>query len=172
MKQPVFEYSRPLPVDRVPNLGSRDRIEADAKECAALAIRCGIPKLHSLAAFLTSMPWRGGGLKVTGPLTAEYDQISVVSLEGFTTKLETSVERYFLPPHKGADTDAEDVDIIHNGSIDLGEIAAETLALEIDPYPRKPGEMFEDIQEDVDAAKISPFTALAKLKPTPGSGKK
>ena len=129
MKQPAFEFSRPLQVDRVPNLGSRDRIAADGSELAALAIRLGIPQLFSLDAFLTSMPWRGGGLKITGPMTAEFEQVSVVSLESFRTKLEIDVVRYFLSPHKSASAIEEDVDIIHSGIVDLGEILAETLAL-------------------------------------------
>jgi Large ribosomal RNA subunit accumulation protein YceD len=164
MKQPGYEFSHPLLVDRVPNLGSHDRLSADEKECDALAIRLGLPKLYSLGAFLKSMPWRGGGLKVTGPLKAEFDQISVISLESFRTTLEVDVERYFLPAHKGANPSEEEVDIIENGIIDLGEILAETMALELDPYPRKPGEVFDDIQEDIEPDKISPFTGLSKLK--------
>ena len=34
------------------------------------------------------------------------------------------------------------IDPIENGLIDLGEVVVETLALEIDPYPRKDGELF------------------------------
>ena len=84
MKPVVFEFSRPLLVDRVPALGSHERIAADDKECAALAKRLGIPKLHSLGGLLKASPWRGGGLKVTGTMQAEVDQVSVVSLEVFT----------------------------------------------------------------------------------------
>ncbi len=172
MKQSEFEFSRPLPVDRVPNLGSRDRISAEPAECEKLALRFGIPQILALSAFLTSLPWRGGGLKITGPVSAEIEQISVVSLESFRTKIEIAVERYFLPPHKGAATSEEDVDIIQNGVVDLGEIVAETLALELDPYPRMPGEVFDDIQEDVDESKVTPFAALSKLAPSSGGGKK
>jgi Large ribosomal RNA subunit accumulation protein YceD len=172
MKQPVFEFSRPLHVDRVPNLGSRDRPAADETECTALALRLGIPKLYSLSAFLTSLPWRGGGLKITGPMKAEFDQVSVVSLDTFRTKLEVDVERFFLPPHKDANANEDDVDTIQNGIVDLGEILTETMALELDPYPRKPGEVFEDVQEDVEPDKITPFTKLSKLKSTLQGGKK
>jgi hypothetical protein len=38
------------------------------------------------------------------------------------------------------------------------------MALELDPYPRKAGEVFDDIKEEPEPAKISPFTALSKLK--------
>jgi hypothetical protein len=172
MKQPIFEFSRPLLVDRIPNLGSNDRLAADEKECAAIAKRLGIPKVYSLTGFLKSLPWRGGGVKVSGPLNAEFDQISVVSLETFRSSLATEIERYFLPAHKGTDASEEDVDIIDHGVIDLGEILTETMALELDPYPRKPGEVFQDIQEDVETGKVTPFTGLSRLIPPSGNDKK
>ncbi len=166
MKPVVFEFSRPLLVDRVPALGSHERIAADDKECAALAKRLGIPKLHSLGGLLKASPWRGGGLKVTGTMQAEVDQVSVVSLEVFTSKVELIIERYFMPPRAGTPASEEDVDIIENGIVDLGEVAAETLALELDPYPRKPGEVFNDIEEGAEPAKVSPFVGLSRLKPS------
>ena len=164
MKQVIYEFSRPLPVDRVPALGCHERLAADEKECAALARRLGLPKIHSLGGMLKIVPWRGGGLKVTGTLNAEVDQISVISLEVFTSALEFAVERYFLPPRAGTPELEEDVDVIDHGVIDLGEILTETLALELDPYPRQNGEVFSNIEEDPRSAKVSPFTGLAKLK--------
>jgi Large ribosomal RNA subunit accumulation protein YceD len=164
MKQVVYEFSRPLQVDRVPNLGCHERLAADEKECAALAKRLGLPRIHSLGGMLKIVPWRGGGLKVTGTLSAQVDQVSVISLEAFTSTLEFSVERYFLPSRAGTPALEEDVDVINHGMIDLGEIFAETMALELDPYPRQEGEVFSDIEEDPRSAKVSPFTGLAKLK--------
>lgn len=165
MKPVVHEFSRPLQVDRVPALGCHERLAADEKECAALAKRLGLAKLHSLGGLLKAVPWRGGGLKVTGTLNAKVDQVSVISLETFTTDLEFAVERYFLSPRAGPPTDEEDVDIIENGIVDLGEILAESMALELDPYPRREGEVFNDIEEHPESAKVSPFTGLSKLKP-------
>jgi len=166
VKQVKYEFSRPLQVDRVPALGSHERIAADEKECAALAKRLGISKLHSLGGLLKVVPWRDGGLKITGTLKAEVDQVSVISLETFTSTLEYSVERYFLSPRTGNPAPEEDVDIIEHGIVDLGEILAETMALELDPYPRQEGEVFSDIEEPLEPAKVSPFTALSKLKPS------
>ena len=166
MKQVVYEFSRLLQVDRVPVLGSHERIAADEKECAALANRLGLPKLHSLGGFLKAVPWRGGGLKITGTLKAEVDQVSVISLETFTSALEYPIERYFLSPRAGNLTAEEDFDIIEHGIVDLGEILAETMALELDPYPRMEGEIFSDIEEPLEPAKVSPFTSLSKLKPS------
>ena len=153
MKQVVNEFSRPLQVDRVPALGCHERIAADEKECAALAKRLDLPKIHSLGGMLKAVPWRGGGLKITGTLNARVDQVSVISLEIFTSDLEFAIERYFLSPRAGHPAAEEDVDIIENGSVDLGEILAETMALELDPYPRGTGEVFNDIEEQPESRK-------------------
>jgi hypothetical protein len=166
VKQIVYEFSRPLQVDRVPALGCHERIAADEKECVALAKRLGLPKLHSLGGLLKAVPWRGGGLKITGTLNAQIDQVSVISLETFTSTLEHEIERYFLSPRAGHPTAEEDVDVIEHGIVDLGEILAESMALELDPYPRREGEFFSDIEEPLEPAKVSPFNALSKLKPS------
>jgi len=150
---PTPELHRPLEVARVPNLGSHEKLQADGKECALLAKRLMVPTIYSLSAHLKAKPWRGGGLKVTG----------VVSLEVFRSVLTVPVERYFLnvPPSAELEAD-EDIDPIDNGIVDLGEVVAETLALELDPYPRKPGEVFESKIEDVaeEAKKPNPFNVL------------
>jgi uncharacterized metal-binding protein YceD (DUF177 family) len=165
MKQVFYEFSRPLQVDRVPALGCHERLAADEKECAALAKRFDLPRIHSLGGLLKVEPWHGGGLKITGTLNARVDQVSVISLESFTSDLEFAIERYFLSPRAGQPTAEEDVDVIENGIVDLGEILAESMALELDPYPRQEGEIFNDIEEQPESTKVSPFTGLAKLKP-------
>ena len=136
------EFSRPLLVDRVPRKGSHEHFQAYPAECAKLAKRFSIHALRKLSARLLLVPWRGGGIKVTGTVEAEVEQMSVVSLEVFATQNKFEVERYFLPASKIDDNIEDDADPITNGEIDLGEIVAETLSLELDPYPRRPGESF------------------------------
>jgi hypothetical protein len=52
-------------------------------------------------------------------------------------------------------------DPIVNGQIDLGALAAEFLALNLDLYPRKPGVMFEAANAGAEASAIdSPFAVL------------
>ena len=165
MKEVIPEFSRPIEVARVANTGAHEKIVADEKECVALAKRLKLPAVQSVAAHLVVKPWIGGGYKVTGNVTAEFDQESVVSLELFRSKFSFPVERYFLK--KARDDGADDADVIENGVIDLGEVAAETIGLELDPYPRKPGESFA-IVSDADplaTAKVTPFAVL-KRDPT------
>lgn len=168
MNEPEVEFSRRIEVARIPKLGSHEKLSADAKECQALAKRLQIPALHSLNAELKTKPWRGGGLKVSGELKADLDQESVVSLEVFRSTVVYEIERYFLnvPANAEIESDA-DIDPIENGVIDLGEVVAETLALELDPYPRKPGEAFESVvldADDVEPEKPNPFNVL-KMEP-------
>lgn len=169
MKHNTPEFSRPLPVDRVPAGGSFEKIEADADECAALAKRLAVPALHALSAGLRATPWRGGGLKLEGRLLADLDQVSVVSLEPFRHQVSFEISRYFLPPGSLRDGQEEDADPISNGEVDMGEVVAETLALELDAYPRKPGEQFDDRIEDDQGAEAaaSPFATLSKLQSSP-----
>lgn len=158
------EFSRPLIVDRVPRAGSTEIIEADAAELAALARRLGVPALHALRADIRATPWRGGGLKLEGTVTADLEQVSVVSLDAFRQTLVITMQRYFLPPGESARSEEDEADAIEHGTIDLGEVTAETLALDLDPYPRKPGETFAaHVEDDGDDDRVpSPFAALAR----------
>jgi uncharacterized metal-binding protein YceD (DUF177 family) len=53
-------------------------------------------------------------------------------------------------------------DLIEDGIIDLGGYVVEHLALELDPFPRKPGAEFTPPETDPEP---SPFAVLARLKP-------
>ena len=169
------EFSRPLSVERVGPTGTEVAIEADAKERSALAKRFGIPGIDTLTARFVVKPWRRGGVELRGDIAAVVEQVSVVSLEPFTSEVAESVVRYFQaetgPGHQPAvlsvqSLEEDEPDVIEGGSIDLGEIAAESLALALDPYPRMPGEEFEGApgQPDVEQQRESPFAVLSRLK--------
>jgi uncharacterized metal-binding protein YceD (DUF177 family) len=167
MREPKSEFPRPVRVDRIPKMGSYEKIATEPKECTALAKRLGLVAVHSIKAEIRATPWRGGGIKLSGSVNADIEQTSVVSLEAFRSIETFEVERYYLSEGStlpGDETD-EDIDVIHNGEIDLGEVAVETIGLELDPYPRKPGEEFSGFgaeEEAVPPVKISPFAALKK----------
>lgn len=165
MKSPRTEFSRPLIVDRVPAGGSYEKLAADGAECLALAKRLDVPALHALKAELRATPWRGG-LKLAGELMADIEQVSVVSLDPFRSTVRFPVERYFLPAGAVRGDEEAEADPIEHGEIDLGEVVAETLALELSPYPRMPGESFDEHLEFSEKPddKPSPFAALSKLQ--------
>ncbi len=62
-------------------------------------------------------------------------------------------------------TDEDPPEPLVGGSIDLGALAVEAVALGLDPFPRKPGA--EPVDLTIGDAGESPFAALAALKRTP-----
>jgi uncharacterized metal-binding protein YceD (DUF177 family) len=168
-------FSRKVRVDALPNEGLALTIEADADERAALAALCRLPAIAELAARFVLQRAGRAGVRVTGNVHAEFTQTCVVSLEPFAATLDEPVEARFAPPaaksaaRRGATRrraeivalDGEDPpDPIVDGAIDLGALAAEFLALGLDPYPRKPGASFAPPEPEGGAA--SPFAVLSE----------
>jgi uncharacterized metal-binding protein YceD (DUF177 family) len=99
-------------------------------------------------------------------------QVCGVSLEPFETAIDAEFDVPFVTeaPEQTPDpeerelslVDLEGPDVIDTGVIDLGAYVVEHLALELDPFPRKPGVEFEAPAEEKEP---SPFAVLAALKP-------
>jgi uncharacterized metal-binding protein YceD (DUF177 family) len=154
---------RPVVVDRVGPGGLDVDIRADAAECAALAVRMAIPAVISLACRFRLAPEPGRAVVAEGHLQAQVVRVCVVTLEEFETPTEERFRLRFVPSgRESEDEDPESDDELpyEGGSIDLGEAAAEQLALALDPYPRMPGaELPGEAEEPLE----SPFAALERL---------
>jgi uncharacterized metal-binding protein YceD (DUF177 family) len=173
-------FSRPVRVEPLPKDGLNQTIAADAAERAALAALNGLPAIAKLTANLTLRRAGRDVVRVTGQVLAEVTQTCIVSLEPFAVMIDEPVDVRFAAPREAeagrrkqsaageadaAHFEAEDPpDPIVDGKIDLGTLAAEFMALALDPYPRKPGAVFEP--SDKDAPNDSPFGALADLDKT------
>jgi uncharacterized metal-binding protein YceD (DUF177 family) len=174
MKPPPAPLSRPLDVSRVPATGCLEVVTAEPDELASLAGTMKLPAIHSLIAQLNVSRWRGQGFKIKGHLASELEQVCVVTLEQFRSRVEDEIIRYFLPrgdlkPDEIAMIEEGDADLFDGGVIDLGEVVAESLALALDPYPRRPGVEFRDVESAEPEAPASsdpasPFAALARLQ--------
>ncbi len=168
---PKPAFSRPLPVSEISDGGIRRSIAATPAECEALAKELRLPSIGKLEAKLSILP-RGRRITVTGEIDAIVTQVCVVSLEPFEAPIREPVEIVFSETPEqaaSADPDEELPDPVVGGAIDLGAVAAEFLALSLDPHPRKPGVSFDQPGGEEEAARISPFAALRGLKP--GDGK-
>lgn len=178
-------FSRPIDIDGVPAEGLDETLEADEEERAALADRFGVPAVHALSARLRVENWQSGGLIVSGRLAADVEQTCVVTLDPVTLHYDEPVERYYLPAGVVADQPAEPVvdiegddepDVIAEGRIDLGALVTETLALALDPYPRKEGmsvrTLYPELERDnaMESEKENPFAVLERLKDPARSG--
>lgn len=164
------EFSRPIDVLRIGPAGLSLAIEAKADERARLAERMGVNEVRALSADVR-LAQRGAGFAVTVAWRAEIVQECVVTLEPVETRLEDTAELLFGPSDAGPKAKAEEVEIdpdaadppepIVDGQIDVGEVVAEQLALGIDPYPRKPGAVFDhERAELVPEPKVNPFAVL------------
>ena len=168
---PSGPFSRPIRVDALPREGQVVAIEADAAERAALAALNRLPEIAILTARFEVRPAGRGAVRVTGAVHADLTQVCVVSLDPFPASVDEPIDVRFAPaveekaPRRSTDgpdafaiEDEDEPDSIVDGKIDLGALAAEFLALGLDPYPRKPGVAFE--APPVETASDSPFAGL------------
>jgi len=157
------ELSRIIVPDLVPAAGQTVEIVATKAECAALAIRLRLPAVASVRCTFRLLPGFASVIDATGHLSAKITQTCIVTLEDFSTRIDDRFTLRFVPQGRESfDADPESVDEIPYapGQIDLGEAAAEQLALILDPYPRRPGLP----SEHSDPPARSAFAALAALK--------
>lgn len=148
------------------------RLEPDEAERAKVAADLGLQSLPALTAELTVRPWLDGA-EITGRFEAVVEQICSVSLDPFEQPVGGEIAVQVVPPgsplaieERGGegehDPEAPDPpDVLAGEDIDLAAYVVEHLALEIDPFPRKPGVAFEFTPP---AEEESPFAVLKKLK--------
>jgi uncharacterized metal-binding protein YceD (DUF177 family) len=158
------ELHRPIAVDRIGPGGLDVTVEASATECAALARRMDLPAVLSLTCRFHLAQDAAHMLVARGHLMAHVVQTCVVSLEDFAATVEERFTVRCLPEgQESDDPDPETLDEITyaDGTLDLGEAAAEQLALALDPYPRAPGAELPEIEVEADPQQ---FAALGALK--------
>ncbi|QJE72679.1 DUF177 domain-containing protein [Aerophototrophica crusticola] len=180
------EMSRVVIADTVSTGGKSLTIDSKPEERAALAKRFDLVAIDSLTATLRLRRVRGEMVKVTGSLSADVVQTCVVTLDPVPAHVEEEFSALFAPDHLlpkeeeeeemtfSVEMLEEDVpEAMPGGRIDVGELVAQHLSLALDPYPRKAGISFEEIDEgaepdsapvQAEPAKPNPFAALARLK--------
>ena len=172
MARTEHPWSVPVRVQHVPETGRNFELSADASICTAVAEAAGVNGLKQLDATFELSRHGRSALHVVGRVSATVRQTCVVTLEPIFNDVIEPVDLMFAPG--GTQTSAAEVPVeaddppepIIDGMVDLGAIATEFLILAIDPYPRKPGAVFEPPRSaDQDA---TPFAALAALKKNDG----
>ena len=165
-------WSHPIKLREINRGALRVRLEPDAAERAAIAGTLGLQSLPALVAELSVRPWLDGA-EITGRFEAVVEQICAVSLDPFEQPLSGEIAVQVVSagsPHAETedagegehDADAPDPpDVLPGETVDLAAYVIEHLALEIDPFARKPGVEFE---YEPPAEPESPFAVLQKLK--------
>jgi hypothetical protein len=159
------ELHRPLPVERIGPAGLDYVVEASPDECAALARRMNLPAVLSLSCRFRLEQELAGALMVRGHLSARIVQTCVVSLDDFAAAVEERFVVRCVPEGKESDDpDPEALDEISyaGGIVDLGEAAAEQLALALDPYPRCPGAVLPDLEVEPEPHQFGGLDALKR----------
>lgn len=158
------ELHRPVRLDRIGPDSLVQEVDASADECRALAERFGVPAVLSLRCRFTLRRASRDVVAGTGQLAARVMRVCVVTLDNFEMDLAEAFSVRFIPEGtQSADIDPEAEDEIPYAGdvIDLGEAAAEQLALALEPYPRRPG---VELPTGYEEHKTYPFAALEGLR--------
>jgi len=165
-------WSTPIQLYELARGPVRVRLEPDADQRAKAAKALDLQSVPQLTAELSVRPWLDGA-EITGRFEGVVEQLCSVTLEAFEQPVAGEIAVQVLPrgspnaqPEEGGeaeyDPDAPDPpDILPGEAIDLAAYVVEHLALEIDPFPRKPGAEFEFAPPPEEE---SPFAVLKKLK--------
>lgn len=175
----------PVSVQRLSAKGVIVKIDADAKECEALAGDYDLTEVKNFKAEFLVSPWKKDGVRVRGKVTADIIQSCIVTLEPIDAHVDEDVDTVFVPENSrlarpSLDESGEmlvaaegpDAPEVFSGDmIDIGAVAEEFFSLAIDPYPRKPGVSIETIVDpagaDDDEKPVNPFAKLADWKQKP-----
>jgi uncharacterized metal-binding protein YceD (DUF177 family) len=166
------EFSRPVRLDSLGDEPRQMRVEAEAAERAGLARRFGLVAIDRLAADL-ALSRDGTAVAMAGILSATVTQTCVATGAPVAAAIEAGFDLAFRPEPEAAGREEEvelgesEMDIVFyaGASIDVGEAVAETLFLNLDPYPRAPGAEQALRRAGVKSEEeAGPFGALAGLR--------
>jgi uncharacterized metal-binding protein YceD (DUF177 family) len=165
-------WSLPVVADEIPETAQRIDMRADVHIREAVAKIAGVPAVARLEAEFDLTRHGRDGVRVVGRVLATIEQQCVLTLDPMMSELEEAIELVFVPqnemPSQAGSAEkrlpqGEPIETLRDGVVDLGAIATEFLILGIDPYPRKPGAVFDASQAKENVA-AQPFAALAALK--------
>lgn len=160
------EFSRPVRAHEVGGHARAHDVAANADERAALAARFDLLALDVLAARLRLVR-EAGGIRLTGEVTAAGAQACVTTAAPVPFRLVAPVSLLLVedgPAGEDLELGDDDLDVepLAGDIIDLGEWAAQAMALALDPYPRSGAAAPGVLSEDEAALARSPFAVLKK----------
>jgi hypothetical protein len=174
MAEPVkTSWPCEIPLARVDRGDISLRFEPDADQRKAIAKQLGLVRLEAFSSEVYLTSWMDGA-EVSGRLSARVIQVCSVTADDFEEAIEARFTVHVIPADSehapaeeggelGLDPEADDPpDVLEGDVIDVSGYVLEHLALELDPFPRKPVAVFEN---PLPTAEISPFAALKAFKP-------
>ncbi len=180
-----YEFSRPIDVTTVGKNGRQFNFQATEAEKTALALRFDILEIIRLNANADITPAKKGQYKLMVSYNVKLNQACSISLETVTDDVSGNftviLQHPPREPNKQSqkeegeidfDYEESDIEYINSNLVDVGELIAQYISLEINPYPRKSGATGEELgqkiiqEEDANLSqeKKSPFAVLKSLK--------
>ena len=171
MSLPPPPFSEPLRLNQIGAGVTRD-LEPDQAARERIARTLDLIELPVFKANLTVKPAETGWT-LSGRVNGQAVQRCGLTLEPLPADIDESFAIDLVeadpraPVEVDVDPEEDGPDVVEDGVIDLGVYAVEQLALALDPFPRKPGAVFEQPEEP---AEESPFAVLKQFKAPDSSG--
>ena len=171
---PPLPYSEPLRLHQI-GAGVQRRLTPDAEAMKRIARALDLQALEAFEVDINLVP-TVSGWRLDGRVTADAVQTCGLTLEPLPVHVDRKFSVQMVEATEREDDEEGEIDLeldddspdqIEGGSLDLGQYAVDQLALSLDPFPRKPGAVFEQPREP---GEISPFAVLKSLQPKDGSG--
>ena len=176
-----LELSIPINVAQLPSTGITINKSAKKDICSKIASRLAVDVLESF--IINISVCRGNEPNLTaniiGQIQATITQACSLTLEPISSTLCIPVRLTFVEEHHDTQASLTDIDpeeeawpeLMYGGKFDLGDVLIQLLAVEVNPFPRKPEASLEDSQkinryaaEEEGDIRDHPFYKLAKLK--------
>jgi hypothetical protein len=172
---PPLPYSEPLRLHMI-GAGLTRELTPDADAVKRIVKALDLQSLENFTTTITLIP-TVSGWRMEGQVMADAVQSCGLTLEPLPVKVKRKFTVNLIEAPERPDQEDEDAEIdielddnspdeIEDGRLDLGAYAVEQLSLSLDPFPRKPGAVFEQPPEPVE---ISPFAVLKGLQNKSGS---
>ena len=174
------EFTIPINIAELPFSGLDIRRTLEEPQQRRLASRLAVKSLDNFAIDVRIRLERGSipRVSVDGSLEATVSQSCSVTLELIVSKFSIPVSLIFEeaadPVHLLEEIDAQGNDPpepMIDGKFDIGDTLVQLLAVEINPFPRKPGVSLDSMPEAKlglakDSEPDNPFASLAALRDT------
>lgn len=155
----VKNMQQTFTVEDLPKTGFELKLKATDEECASLAVQMHVVNVANFTADLTIKQWRRGGVHIEGEFATTLTQTCVLSLDEFDTTVSEKIDQKFFSSTKIPDqSDKKEVEMLDNdmdppdalvdGKLDISDYLVETVLLQLDPYPKKPGSQLESLAID------------------------
>ncbi|HEY1072411.1 DUF177 domain-containing protein [Brevundimonas sp.] len=170
---PPLPYSEPLRLHQI-GAGLQRVLTPDADAIKRIARALDLQALDAFQAEINLIP-TVSGWRMEGRVVADAVQTCGLTLEPLPVHIDRKFSVQMVEATEREEDEDGEIDLeldddspdqIEDGRLDLGQYAVEQLALSLDPFPRKPGAVFEQPKEP---GEISPFAVLKTLRPKDGA---